>query len=48
MGASALRIWGQNDIDIYVLCLDECRDIYSELYFKFRRHNQTTAKANQQ
>lgn len=30
MGASALRISGQNDIDIYVFCSDEEKDIYNE------------------
>ena len=30
MGASALRISGQNDIDIYVLCFDKDKDTYTE------------------
>lgn len=30
MGASALRISGQNDIDIYVLCSDENKENYTE------------------
>lgn len=30
MGASALKISGQNDIDIYVLCSDEIKDAYTE------------------
>lgn len=30
MGASALKISGQNDIDIYVLCSNKDRDIYTE------------------
>ena len=30
MGASALRISGQNDIDIYVLCSDKDKNAYTE------------------